>query len=128
MALLEKEIVIEASPDDVWAIVGDVANVADWFEGIEESSVQDGIRYVTMPGGMTVTERITGPDHENRTYQYEIIGDMPLDKHHATVTVHDHADGTLLTWHTEVEPDAIADVMGLTFDVALASLKNRLEA
>lgn len=72
MAKVERDVTIEASPDDVWRVVGDFGGISKWLDGIEASSVDGDTRVCTMAGGGTLEEKILERDDENRRYTYTI--------------------------------------------------------
>lgn len=129
MATVKKEVSIAATPDEVWAVVGDVGGISQWFPAIEASSLEGDTRVCELAGGRgTLKERITANDPSSRTYSYTIVdGPMPVSSHEATVVVESEGDGAKVVWTTVVEPDQIAEAISPMFDEALAALKERLE-
>ncbi|GAA1271152.1 hypothetical protein GCM10009609_37830 [Pseudonocardia aurantiaca] len=61
-------VVIAASPDAVWAMGGDVGNIADWVPAIERSHLVGDVRHATFAGGGDATERIVERDDAARWY------------------------------------------------------------
>ena len=61
MATIRHHTRIDASPDDVWAIVADAGGIADWAPGIEPGTVEwdeaTATRTIDM-GGMKIVEAI----------------------------------------------------------------------
>lgn len=128
MARIEKSIEIDRSPDDVWAVVGDVGAISTWLPAIGESSFSDGVRECTMEGGGVLREQISNRDDANRRYEYEITeGPMPLDHHHAWMSVDEADAGSRVTWITEIAPDDMATVMEPVFEEGMQALKAHLE-
>lgn len=128
MARIEKSIDINRSADDVWAVVGDVGAISTWLPAINESSFDDGVRECTLDGGGLLREQISNRDDANRRYEYEITeGPMPLDHHHAWMSVDETDDGSRVTWITEIEPDDMAGAMEPIFADGIQALKTHLE-
>lgn len=128
MARIEKTIDIDRSPDDVWAVVGDVGAISTWLPAIGESSFQDGVRECTMDGGGTLREQISNYDEDTRSYEYEIIeSPMPLEHHHAWMSVTEAEGRSRVTWITEIAPDDMAAAMEPVFEEGMQSLKAHLQ-
>lgn len=117
MATIRHHTHIDRSPDDVWKIVADAGAIAEWFPGIDTSSVQGGVRRCSL-GDAELVEEIVTADDDLRRFQYRITdGPMPVEFHLATVDVLPDADGSLVIYSTEVLPDDAKAV----FDPALAN-------
>jgi carbon monoxide dehydrogenase subunit G len=111
MATIRHHTRIDASPDDVWAIVADAGGIADWAPGIEPGTVEwdeaTATRTIDM-GGMKIVEQVVTSDNELRRLQYKITeAPMPFGFHLATVDVFadGDGDGTFLVYSCEIEPD-----------------------
>ncbi|HUF32992.1 MAG TPA: SRPBCC family protein [Acidimicrobiales bacterium] len=129
MARIEKTIEIDRSPGEVWNVVGDVYNIADWLPALSASKKLDnGNRQCTMEGGGDLEEEITSVDDANRRLEYTITtAPMPIDSHRATMEVADNDGSSTVTWVTEVTPDEIGPALEPMFDQGLVALKERLE-
>jgi uncharacterized protein YndB with AHSA1/START domain len=128
LARIEKSIQINRSPDDVWAVVGDIGAISTWLPAIGQSSFTDGVRECTMEGGGALREQISNRDDTTRRYEYEITeGPMPLDHHHAWMSVDEVDSGSRVTWITEIAPDDMAAAMEPVLDEGMQSLKGHLE-
>lgn len=134
MANVTETIVIPASPDAVWKIGGDVANVADWVPAIESSRMDGDVRHATFAGGGgEATERIVEHDDEARTYVYHYLtGPLPLSRYESRFTVREHADGAEVVWTADFvagsreEEAALAEAISGIYGAALAELRARL--
>lgn len=128
MSRIEKTIDIDRSPDDVWAVVGDIGAISTWLPAIGQSSFDDGVRECTMEGGGVLREQITDRDDTARRYEYEITeSPMPLEHHHAWMSVGEIEGGSRVTWITEISPDEMAAAMEPVFEEGIQSLKAHLE-
>jgi uncharacterized protein YndB with AHSA1/START domain len=128
MARIEKTIAIDRSPDDVWAVVGDIGAISTWLPAIGRSSFDDGVRECTMEGGGMLREQISNRDDANRRYEYEITeSPMPIEHHHAWLSVDEAGNGSRVTWITEIAPDDMAAAMDPVFEEGMQSLKAHLE-
>jgi hypothetical protein len=100
---LTESIVAAATPDAVWRIGGDVANIADWIPAIEKSHLAGDLRQSTFAdGGGDATERIIERDDAERYYIYEYVtGPLPLESYRSRFTVRAHAEGAEVVWTAE---------------------------
>ena len=77
---------IDASADDVWAVIGDFGGIGDWMPGIESCRVEGDDRILeTM--GMEITERLVSKDDAGRVLTYSITKGAPVESHQAVITV-----------------------------------------
>lgn len=88
MATLRSHTVIPAPVDAVWAVIADVANIADWFPAMRSSTGDGAARTVVLGDGATLEEEIVTLDPELRRLQYRVAGgDLPVTGHLGTVDV-----------------------------------------
>jgi carbon monoxide dehydrogenase subunit G len=130
MATIRHHVRINASPDDVWAVVSDAGGIADWAPGIEPGSVEwdeaTSTRTIDM-GGLKIVEQVVTSDDELRRLQYKITeAPMPVEFHLATVDVFADGEGTgtFLVYSCEVAPDEGKAL----FDPIAAGLVDALKA
>ena len=65
---------------------------------------------------------------DTRALTYSITGGIPgLDRHEATITVHDAGGGCRVTWDVDTDPDTMLELMTGAYDGALKVLKDKLE-
>lgn len=111
MATIRHHARIDASPDDVWAIVSDAGGIGEWAPGIEPGSVEwdESTRCRTIDmGGVRIVEQVVTSDDGLRRLQYKITeAPMPVEFHLATVDVFADGDGdsAFLVYSCEVLPD-----------------------
>lgn len=129
MAHIEKTITIDRSPDDVWRVVGDFGAISTWLPAIAASSFGDGVRECALEGGGTLREEIVERDDAARRYAYRITASpLPLEHHHASMSVEADGAGSRVTWITEISPDELAGSMDPMFEEGLKGLKAYLES
>ena len=93
-----------SSADDVWALVGDPARLAEWFPGIESCTVEGDTRAVVTRSGLPMPEHLLTVDPTLRRLQYRITAPM-FSEHLGTIDVHDLGDGSsLVVYSTDAEP------------------------
>ncbi len=71
-----EKIVINASPDKVWAVVGDFAGIHKWHPAVVSTQMEgDKKRILTIgeEGGPTITEELKKLDDENMMMKYKIV-------------------------------------------------------
>jgi carbon monoxide dehydrogenase subunit G len=116
------DVTIEAAPDAVWAVIGDFGGLEKVFPGLQSFRVEGDERFVGM-GGAEIRERLVARDEATRTLTYTIVDGVPVERHEATITVEPVGDGSKVTWAYDVEPAAMAPLMGDSYKGALASLQ-----
>lgn len=128
MARIEKTVEIDRSPEEVWAVVGDVGAISAWLPAIAQSSFDDGVRECTMDGGGLLREQIVTRDDANRRYEYQITeSPMPIEHHHASMSVDETEGGSRVTWITDIAPDDVATAMEPVFEDGVRSLKDHFD-
>lgn len=103
---------IPRSADEVWKLAGDPDSITTWMPGIETSSTDaNGLRTVTLPGGMEIKEQIQVRDDALRRLQYGIVeGPLPAQLHRATIDVLEDGDGAVVVYAVDIEPDELKPV------------------
>jgi hypothetical protein len=111
---------IEASADRVWDLVGDFGGIQRFSAGIESVSVAGegvgAVRTITLPGGMSLHERLEARDPATRTLQYAIVGDhpMPFTGYLATIRVTEDGAAAQIEWSGELTPKPGAEAQAKT--------------
>ena len=125
---IRNDVRIKRSAADVWAVVGDVARVADWFPSFESSRVEGSQRLITTRTGIALVEDILRVDHDQRRFQYAVVPNGAIKEHRATVDVIDLADGTcLLTYSTDIIPAVLALAFSGGIGEAIENLRRLME-
>jgi hypothetical protein len=118
MASVIREIVIDASPEEVWAAVGDFAGGPRRMSGglvgcrLDEPDV----RALTFPDGNTARERLISRDEQARRIVYGWLAD---DVVHDNTSMQVLAEGdrrSRLVWIHDTLPDKHADWLATTMD------------
>ena len=122
-----RSVVLPATPDEVWAVVGDTGGVHRWIPGIDSSSVDGEVRTAIFDDGSPAHERIVEHDDARRTYTYSYLdGPLPLDAYESTITVGPEldGDGALFVWNATLSatPEVVTAVEGL-YDAGIARLQ-----
>lgn len=131
---ISESITINASPDEVWKVAGDVANVSDWVPAISASRLEGDIRRATFADGSQARERIVAVDDQARSYVYEYLdGPLALESYTSSLVVHPAEGGSsLVTWDAdltaaddEVERGLFIAISGI-YSSALSELSNQV--
>jgi len=128
MASVRRSIRIACPADEVWARIGDPADLPSWFPGIVDAQVDGTIRTITTGIGIPMPEEILTNDPLARRFQYRLTAPI-VTSHLGTIDVFDLDDGTsLVAYATDAEPDPVALIIGGACGNALHELRRQLEA
>lgn len=130
---VRESIVIPATPDAVWAVGGDVGNVADWIPAIERTHMVGDVRHATFAGGGgDAQERVVERDDDARAYVYEYLsGPLALAHYRSRFAVQEHPDGAEVVWSADFaaespdEEPGLAEAISGIYSSALAELRSR---
>lgn len=132
MGSVEKEIIIEAPAEDVWAIIGDfAAGPIRMAPGFVTDSTLDGpdMRIVTFDNGTVLHERFIALDESQRRIVFSIVGGSVTPAHdNSSMQVFAHADGSRFVWIHDTLPHKLADAFGATMERGLSLLKQTVES
>jgi carbon monoxide dehydrogenase subunit G len=105
MPRIDNEIVIERSPDDVWAVLGDLTAVAEWVPGVESARIDRMTRVCRLAdGGGEIHEQISELDDERRSYAYaQTVHPLGLRSSRGSLRVAPEAARSRVSWRAEVE-------------------------
>jgi len=127
MALIHAETVIDRSPDEVWAVVGDFGGLPEWAPGIKSGRVDGNRRYLSM-GSMEVVEEELSRDDAARSYSYGLVDSPGIEKHVVKVAVTAAGSGAKVTLDCECAPDSLTALFEPTYEGFVTALKAHLEA
>lgn len=132
---LTNTIEIDASPDTVWAVLGELAATRAWLPGTVDARVDGTTRVCVMAGGAEVHEEISDYSTQRRTYRWRHLR-VPLPVLHSSgrYTVTPGGNGgatvTLETEFTPVDPAAateLATMIEPAFQQSLHGLRRWVE-
>ncbi|WP_217593784.1 SRPBCC family protein [Cohnella sp. GbtcB17] len=131
MPTIRKEILIKASPEQVWDAVRDVGAVHRRLvpKYTEDTRMNGHERTLTMLGGAVVREYILSVDDQARRMAYAVIESRtPLLHHHASFQVFPHEDGVArLVWTTDFLPDDLTAEIQARVDRGSQVMKQTIE-
>ena len=129
MASIRKEIVIENSPDDVWAAVRDVGAIhVRLVPGfVVDCRLEGDARIVTFANGMVVRELIVDVNDDARRLVWAVVGG-PLTHHNASVQVFAEGAGhSRLVWIADLLPNEMAGTIEAMIQQGTIAMKRTLE-
>jgi hypothetical protein len=130
MAFIRKEILIDASPEDVWDAVRDWGALHERLApGFVVDTRLDGEdRIVTFGNGMVVREVLVDLDDEARRLAWSIV-DGPYTHHNGVAQVFSEGeDGARFVWTADLLPNELAVSTAEAMAQGTAIAKKTLEA
>ncbi|WP_328990568.1 SRPBCC family protein [Kribbella sp. NBC_01245] len=132
MATVIREIVINATPSEVWAVIGDFAGgptkMAPGF--VTDTRLEDPeTRLVTFINGHLARERLIARDASARRIVWAFTdGWAKPDHNNAAMQIHaDGTDRSRLVWTHDVLPDNLAEPLAAAMDGGLPIIKQTIE-
>lgn len=133
MPTIHKNVTIARAPDDVWALLRDLAAVTEWVPGIAGARLVGTRRICTTAEGAEIHEEIE-LDDARRTYAYtQPVHPLGFKTSRGTLAVTGNSSGSRVTWDAELEfADPAQEVQLLPlleqgYAAALEGLRRRLE-
>ncbi|HLE98465.1 MAG TPA: SRPBCC family protein [Gaiellaceae bacterium] len=135
MAHLQKTVSIDAPPDSVWAVLGDLAATSEWLPGTVSARMEGTVRVCRTAGGGEVREEITEYSAEDRRYRYRHLQTrLPVARSTGTFSVEaGEGGGSVVVLDAEfdaLEPERETEIermFGDALDQALESLRRRVD-
>lgn len=130
MASIRKEILIDASPEDVWAAVRDWGALHEHLvPGFVVDTRLDGEdRIVTFGDGTVLRERLVDLDDDARRLVWSIV-DGPYTHHNASAQVFSEGEnGARFVWLADLLPNELADGTGQAMEQGTNVVKQTMEA
>jgi len=132
---LTNVIEINASPETVWAVLGDLAATPSWLPGTVSARVDGQTRICVIADGSEVHERISGFSAEARTYHWRHLRvPLPVRESQGTFTVTAcDAESCSVTLHAQFVPldpasvAELAEVIDGAFRQSLEALRRYIE-
>jgi len=129
MASIFCEVLIDRSPDDVWAAMRDVGALhTRLVSGFVTDCRLDGqARIVTFANGVVAREEIISVDEEHRRVAWNSVGGR-LSHYNSSAQVLDEGSRTRVVWISDLLPDDMAPAVGAMMNMGTAAMKRTLEA
>lgn len=105
---------IDATPEQVWQLIGGFNSLPDWLPYIPSSTLSEGgqVRHLANPAGEAIVERLEAYDHAARSYSYSIIkAPFPASNYRSTLQVSAIAGGeqARVTWSGQFTPVGVSE-------------------
>jgi uncharacterized protein YndB with AHSA1/START domain len=130
MACIRKEVLIDASPQDVWAAVRDWGALHERLvPGFAVDTRLDGEdRIVTFGNGTVLRERLVDLNDESRRLVWAIV-DGPYTHHNASAQVFAEGEsGARFVWIADLLPNELAAGTGEAMEQGTNVVKQTMEA
>ena len=125
---------IDATPEAVWAVLGDLTATPDWLPGVVSASFEGSTRICILADGTQIHEQISGHNNRQRSYHFRHLRTpLPVHNLHGSFTVAaDAAGNSLVTLDTNFQPAdpapaELTDMIQNAFGQSLASLRRWIE-
>jgi len=129
MASIREEVVVEASPENVWAAVRDVGAIhVRLVRGfVVDCRLEGGARIVTFANGLVVRELIVDVNDDTRRVAWAAVGGS-LTHHNASVQVFAEGAGqSRLVWIADLLPNEMAGTIEGMIQQGMKAMKSTLE-
>lgn len=103
-----EEVEINASPEEVWAIISEFCSIKDWHPMVtdcesDKGTEVDSVRVITLENGAAVKEQLARHFPDRRRLQYMMIEPnpeaFPVNTHGTGITVREGASGgSVVEW------------------------------
>jgi hypothetical protein len=108
MRKLDMQTTVDASPEEVWKLIGGFNTLPDWHPLVQKSDLERGgvMRRLSLLGGGSIVERLEHFSNNDRLYTYSIIdAPLPVRNYVATLRVREGKDGkgSIIEWASEFE-------------------------
>jgi uncharacterized protein YndB with AHSA1/START domain len=128
MASIHKEIIIDASPNDVWDALRDFGalhtRLVPGF--VTDTKLEGDARIVTFSNGTVAREILVDCDDTKRRLVYAIVSER-IRQHSASAQVFAESDGrTRFVWIADVLPNEIAPYMDAQMDLGTQAMQKAL--
>ena len=136
MPTIHNTVTINATPDEVWAVLSDMSATRRWLPGVVAARMEGDLRVCTMADGEEVHERISAVSDDARSFRFDHVR-VPLPVRESggtfTVTGGDTAGTTDVVLQTTFEPveprsvDELSAGIQAAFQQSLDSLRTCVE-
>jgi carbon monoxide dehydrogenase subunit G len=128
MATLHKDILIAASPEQIWDAVRDVGalhtRLVPGF--VRDTRLEGQTRVVTFANGAVVREPILSVDDQRRRMAWTTEGGTTTH-YNAVLQVFPEGSGSRVVWTTDLLPNERAEAIAAMQELGLAAMKRAFE-
>jgi uncharacterized protein YndB with AHSA1/START domain len=132
---LRNKIVIDATPEQVWAVLGELAATDEWLPGVVKAELKGSRRVCTMADGSEIHEEISDHVPEQKSFRYRHVQvPLPVKDSGGSFVVEPSENGgsTVLLESSFAALDSdheeqVGQMIEGAFQQSLESLKRRVE-
>ncbi len=125
---------IDATPEQVWSVLGDIGSVDRWIPGVTSVTVDGMTRVCTFEDGHIQDERIFDYSPDSRSYRYLIEGaPLPVADNTGRFSIEANGRQSRVMWESSFEPldpamaTQLAEMWEPYLPMTLANLKRVVE-
>lgn len=135
MVELRNTIAIDASPEAVWEVLGDLGATNEWLPGIVASRMEGSTRICTTADGFDIREEISEYEPKQRSFRYDHVQvPMPVENSGGSFVVEPAENGgALVVLESSFEAvdstqeAQVGQMIEGAFQQSLESLRRRVE-
>jgi hypothetical protein len=131
MSSIRKEILVDATPEQVWDAIRDVGAVHVRLipQRVVATRIEGNTHILTFANSNTARELIIDVDDTTRRLAYTVVeGRMPMQHHQAVFQIFpDGAQQTRLVWTTDFLPNELATEIRMRVEYGALDMKKALE-
>jgi len=114
MAYTTATMIIPATPEKVWQLIGGFNSLPDWLPYIPNSELSEGgrVRHLANPDGDVIVERLEAFNNKDHYYTYSIMeAPFPVINYQSTIRVREHSDSkeSLVEWSGSFTPIEVSE-------------------
>lgn len=114
MANTTVTMIIPATPEQVWQLIGGFNSLPDWLPYIPNSELSEGgrVRHLANPDGDVIVERLEAFNDKDHYYTYSILeAPFPVTNYQSTISVREHSghNKTLVEWSGNFTPNGVSE-------------------
>jgi uncharacterized protein YndB with AHSA1/START domain len=134
MVQLRKTVAIDATPEAVWEVLGDLTATTEWLPGTVAARMESSTRICTTADGFEIREEISDYVPERRSYRYRHLAlPLPLKNSSGSFRVEPRDGGAQVVLECQFEAletgqeAQVGPMFEGALEQSLESLKRRVE-
>lgn len=134
MVQLRNTVTIDAAPEAVWVVLGDLAATTEWLPGTVAARMEGSTRICTTADGFDIRGEISDYQPEQRSYRFQHLAvPMPIKDSGGAFAVERENGGARVVLESsfaavdEAQEAQLGQMLEGAFQQALESLKRRVD-
>jgi uncharacterized protein YndB with AHSA1/START domain len=134
MVRVRKSVAIDAPPEAVWAVLGDLAATSEWLPGTVAARMEGSTRICTTADGFEIREEISDYAPDTRSYRYRHLAiPVPVKNSSGSFTIEPRDGGAQVLLEAQFEAldsgqeEQVGPMFKGALEQSLQSLKRRVE-